>query len=637
MVTPKIDRRLTAILMADIVAYSRLMQHDESGTVACLRTYQKDYLAPLLVEHHGRIVNEVGDAVLCEFASVVGAVECAAELQARMREQPLSISSGEPIQLRIGVNLGEVLVERDGLFGDGINIAARLQSLAQPGSICVSGKVRDEVAGKLVHRLVAMGQHRVKNIAEPIAIFRVEIVPNAARPLPLLLELRSGARLRWWPLAGLGAVALAAGIGMLVWEQTRDTRQHAGDRGGDRPSIAVLPFDDLSASRDQQYFADGIAEELITGLAKFPDLVVIARNSSFTYKDRPIDIRKIGSELGVRYVVEGSIQRADDQVRVVTQLIDADSGGHLWAESYDRPMNAIFVIRDDVTQSVAGVLMGTGGKLEKAEVSRLAAKDPVNLTAYEYLMKGWYEWRKFTREANLAARGYFEQSRQSDPNYARAYAGLAWTYASEYDFEWTDDYDETLRMALELAVTAVRLDANDYRSQWALGWTHLYNREHDAAMANYARARQLNPNDGELLAEMANLLIYVGRPQQAIEQLEEAMRLNPFHDDWYVEYLGWAYEEAGRPHEAVETLHQVIGPNPGKDQLWLLRTLAAALADPAVGRMAEAHDIAAKILAIEPNFTLSAHRRYVEETFPYRSAAQVDRWIAALRRTGLPE
>ena len=637
MTTPRVDRRLAAILMADVVAYSRLMQHDEAGTVAGLRACQRSYLEPLVAEHHGRVVNLAGDSVLCEFTSAVDAVECAVALQRQLLDMPLRIASGEVLQLRVGVNLGELLIERDGLFGDGINIAARLQSLAPPGGICVSGKVRDEVVGKLAHRLVPLGHHRVKNIEEPVAVYRVDPEASATVPLRLLPRLRVRRPPRAWWLAAAALLVLAAGVGAVVWEQARGRGSTSPKREPDRPSVAVLPFDDLSASRDQQYFADGIAEELITGLAKFPDLLVIARNSSFTYKGRPVDIRRVGSELGARYVVEGSVQREEGQVRVVTQLIDAASGGHIWAESYDRPTQAIFVIRDDVTKRVAATLMGTGGKLAEAELSRLAAKDPVSLTAYDHLMKGWYEWRKFTQEGNLAARSSFERSRQADPNYARAYAGLAWTYASDYDFGWTDDYDGTLRSALDLAETAVRLDPNDYRGHWALGWAHLYNREHDAAMANYNRARQLNPNDAELLAEMANLLIFIGRPQQAIEQLKEAMRLNPYHERWYIEYLGWAYEEAGRPQEAVDTLRQVIGPNPGNDELWLLRTLAAALADPAVGRMEEARAIAARILAIDPEFTLSAHRLYVEETFPYARSEQVDRWISALRRTGLPD
>ena len=307
-----------------------------------------------------------------------------------------------------------------------------------------------------------------------------------------------------------------------------------GDKGGlslpEHASIAVLPFNDLSAIHDQQYLADGIAEELITGLAKFPDLIVMARNSTFTYKDKPTDVRQVGKDLNVRYVVEGSITRSDQNVRVTAQLIDATTGSHIWADRYDRSLNNIFEIRDDIMQSIAGTLGGLQGKVAKAEIARVSEKDPNSFTAYDYVMRGWYEWYKLTREGNAAARNLFEQATKIDPNYARAYAGLAWTYSSDYDFEWTDDFDKTLKLVLENASTAVRLDPNDYQAHWALGWASLYNRDYEKAMAEYLRARELNPNDAEVLAEMSNFLVYVGQPKQAIAQLKEAIRLNPFHD-----------------------------------------------------------------------------------------------------------
>ena len=320
----------------------------------------------------------------------------------------------------------------------------------------------------------------------------------------------------------------------------------------------------MSATGDQQYLADGIAEELITGLAKFPELVVMARNSTFAYKDKPTDIRQVGKDLNVRYVVEGSVQRSDHNVRVTAQLIDASTGRHLWADRYDRQLDSIFAIRDDITRSVAGTLGGLQGKVAQAEAARVSGKDPNSFTAYDYVTRGWYEWRKFTAEGNAAARDLFELASKVDPNYARAYAGLAWTYANDYDYEWTDDFDKAIKLASENASTAVRLDPSDYQAHWVLGWAYLYNREHEKAMASYLRARELNPNDAELLAEMANLLIYVGQPKQAIAQVKEAIRLNPFHEQWYEEYLGWAYEEAGMPQEAIEVLEKVISsPGPG--------------------------------------------------------------------------
>ncbi|MGH6804888.1 MAG: hypothetical protein ACREC3_16235 [Methyloceanibacter sp.] len=254
-------------------------------------------------------------------------------------------------------------------------------------------------------------------------------------------------------------------------------------------AIAVLPFDDMSATGDQQYLADGITEELITGLAKFPEFLVMARNSTLAYKDKPTDIRQVGKDLNVRYVVEGTIQRSDQNVRVTAQLIDASTGRHLWADRYDREATGIFAIRDDITRSIAGVLGGLQGKVGQAEAARLSAKNPNSFTAYDYVMKGWYELYKYDRAGNAAARDLFELARKIDPNYARAYAGLAWTYADDIYYQWTDDYDKTLKLALEMASTAVRLDPNDYQAHWVFGWAYLYNRQHEKAMAHYLRAR----------------------------------------------------------------------------------------------------------------------------------------------------
>ena len=422
------DRRLAAILMADVVAYSRLMELDEAGIVASLKAYQTELLEPLLREHRGRVVNQAGDSVLCEFGSAVDAVACAVALQTGMAKRAALGVAGEPVQLRVGINLGEVLVQGADIYGDGVNVAARLQSLARPGGICVSGKVRDEVEGKLAFPMHDFGRHRVKNIKDPVSVFAVGLDPAASHGRALARQRGSG----WWRRRVLVAASAAAALsaGGVAWlELRRDESCPAATAVGpplpDEPPVAVLPFDDLSPARNQGYFADGITEELITGLAKFPDLMVIARNSTFTYKGKAVDVRQIGRELAVHYVVEGSIQREDDEVRVVAQLINANTGYHLWAESYDRQVNGILVIRDDITQSIVGTLMGTRGRLAEAEVERLAEKSPASFTAYDYLMQGWYEWHKFTRPSNMTARNFFLKAKTADPNYARAYAGLA--------------------------------------------------------------------------------------------------------------------------------------------------------------------------------------------------------------------
>ena len=399
-------------------------------------------------------------------------------------------------------------------------------------------------------------------------------------------------------------------------------------------TIAVLPFNDMSATQDQQYLADGITEELITGLAKFPEFLIVARDSTFTYKDKPTDVRQVGKDLNARYVVDGSIQRSGQNVRVAAQLVDANTGSQLWADRYDRQVDNIFAIRDEIMRSIAGTLGGSAGKLAQAEVARLSGKDPNSFTAYDYLMRGWYEWHKFTREGNAAALDLFEQARKIDPDYARAYVGLAWAFEMNYDYDWTDDYDKTLKLELENASTAVRLDPNDYQAQWVLGYAYLYNRQHQEAMAHYLRARDLNPNDTDLLADMGDLLIYIGQPKQAIDQVKEAIRLNPLHANWYAYYLGWAYEEAGMPKEAIEILEQAIDlQNPDDEQLWYLPALAAAYANPAVGRMDDARQIVKTILSRKPEFSTSK----AVSRFPYKTKELVDRYVNAVRRAGLPE
>ena len=626
------ERRLAAILAADVEGYSRHTELDEEASTATLRMY-RGVVEEAISAHRGHVFSSAGDGVVAEFPSIVEAIRCAVEIQNEIAERNASVPEKEQMLFRIGVNLGDVICEDNNLYGTGVNVAVRLQQLAEPGGICISQTVYDQVRKIVEIPFQDIGERRLKNIADPVHVYR--ILPS---PLPWLRRLFSRrGRGRDFGIFAALFLLVAAGVAAFHLRQPAalwDAVLRDGGELPDHPSIAVLPFDDMSSTHDQQYLADGISEELITGLAKFTDLIVMSRNSSFAYKDKPTDIRQVGKDLDVRYVVEGSLQRVDQNVRVTAQLIDASTGRHIWAERYDRQVDSIFAIRDDITRSIAGTVGGDTGKVAQAEVERLSAKNPSSFTAYDYFMRGSHEWYKYDRLSNAAARNLYEQARKTDPNYARAYAGLAWTYASDYDFDWTADYDETAKLALKYATTAVRLDPNDYSAHWALGWAYLYNRQHENAMASYLRARALNPNDAELLAEMATLLIYVGQPKQAIKQLREAIRLNPFHENWYLEYLGWANEEAGMPKEAIEVLEQAIDlQNPDEEQLWYLPTLAAAYAHPTVGRMDDARKIVKMVLSREPEFSTSkAAARY-----PYKTQELADRYVNALRRAGLPE
>ena len=626
------ERRLAAILAADVAGYSHHTEVDEEACTATLRMYRV-VVEELISAHRGHIFSSAGDGVVAEFPSIVEAIRCAVEIQNEIAERNASVPDKQQMQFRIGVNLGDVIAEDKNLYGTGVNVAARLEQLAEPGGICISQTVYDQVRKIVEIPFEDIGEHRLKNIAEPIRVYRIR--PS---PLPWLKRLFSRRGLVWGfsAAAGVALLLLAMAGGAFYLRQPAALWDALIGDGSltEHPAIAVLPFADMSATHDQQYLADGITEELTTGLAKFPELIVMSRNATLTYKDKPTDSRQVGKDLNVRYVLEGSVQRSDQNVRVTAQLIDASTGRPLWADRYDREINSIFAIRDEITRSIVGTIGGLAGKLAQAEVARLAGKDPNSFTAYDYLMRGWYEWHKFTREGNAAARDLFEKARKIDPDYARAYAGLAWAYADDYDYEWTDDYDKTLKLTLENASTAVRLDPNDYQAQWALGWAYLYNRKHEQAMAHYLRARELNPNDAELLAEMGNFLIWIGQPKQAIDQVKEAIRLNPFHENWYEQYLGWAYEEAGMPQKAIEIFEQAIDlQNPDDDGLWYFPFIAAAYADPTVERMDDARKIVKTLLSRKPEYSIS---EALAHAYPYKTKELVDRFVNAARRAGVP-
>ena len=624
------ERRLAAILAADVQGYSHLTELNEEASTATLRMYRA-VVEESISAHKGHVFSSAGDGVVAEFPSIVEAIRCAIEIQNEIAERNVSVPEDGRMQFRIGVNLGDVIAEENNYYGSGVNVAVRLEQLAEPGGICISQTVYDQVRKIVEIPFEDIGERRLKNISEPVHVYR--IVPA---PLPRLRRFFSRTNARRWSVAvGSLLLLLVAAAGSFYLHQPAALWDALlGGAGGlpENPTIAVLPFDDMSPTHDQQYLADGITEELIMRLAKFPTFVVMARTSAFAYKDKPTDVRKVGRDLNVRYVLEGSIQRADQSVRVTAQLIDATTGRQIWADRYDRQVDNIFAIRDDITRSIAGALGGGGGKLAQAENVRLSTINPNSFTAYDYVMRGWYEYYKYTRENNAAARDFFEQATKIDPNYARAYAGLAWTYSSDYDFEWTDDFDKTLKLTLDMATTAVRLDPNDHEARWALGWAYLYNRQHEKALAHYLRARELNPNDAELLAEMGNLLIYIGQPKQTIDQVNEAIRLNPNHENWYVYYVGWAHEEAGMPEEAIKVFEQAIDlKNPDEEQLWYLPTIAAAYAE--VGRIDDAHEVVKTILSREPDFSIAKK----VSRYPYKTKELADRYANALRRAGLPE
>jgi adenylate cyclase len=630
------ERKLAAILAADMVGYSRHVHDSEEAALTQLRQLRV-VIDAVIESHHGRIFDTAGDSVLAEFNSPVEAVRCAIEVQEAVAERNSLLPDARHMEFRIGVHLGDVVVEEAKLKGEGINIAARLEALADPGGILLSGDVYRQVHRTLKVGFDGLGQRQLKNIDEPIEIYRVLSHPTATAGLQRLIR-SAKRRMRTTPnLMTAVPLAAAAILAALTWSQGMWGQEDRPSTPAGKPSIAVMPFQNIGADPEQEYLADGLAEDIITDLSKFRDLSVMARAASFTYKSKSASFSTVRDELGVRYILEGSVRRAGDTVRISAQLTDTADGRSVWAERYDRKLENILEIQDDVTSTIAGTLTGTQGMIALAELRKVDEKPPKSFAAYDYLLKGWHEWYKFTKESNAEARRLFELARGADPSFARAYAGLAWTYSLDYEYDWTEEYDATVANALEMAKTAVRLDDKDYRSYWVLGWANLYSRQYDQAEAAYAKARQMNPNDTELMAEMTSLLIYDGKPQDAVAQLKEAIRRNPLHEEWYVEYLGWAYQEAGMAGECVDVLSKIIRDPPSQAQLWLLRLIATCYADPQVNRMEDARKTAAKILSLDPGFSTAKHRQYVIDALPYKSPALVDHWIAALDRVGLPK
>ena len=501
------QRRLAAILATDVVGYSRLMQADEAGTLAALKSRRTEVLKPLVAKYHGRVVKLVGDGVLVEFASAVDAVECAVRLQEDMDVANAELPEDRRIVLRIGVNLGDIMVEGGDLYGDGVNIAARLEALAEPGSVVVSGKVRQETAGKLQLSFEDLGDHKLKNIAEPIRVYRV-----------------------------LGSKA-----------EAQAERSRPGLAAN--PSIAVLPFTNLSGDREQEYFSDGITEDIITELSRFRNLAVIARNSSFAYKGKNANVGAIARELGVEFVLEGSVRRSNERVRITAQLIQAASGHHIWAERYDRELTDIFSVQDEVTRSITGTM---AVELEEMSLRQARHKSPEVLRAYEHWLRGKsviYSGGQGTFEA----RQHFERAVAADPTYARGHSGLSHTYlweALEYPPPG-ESQTAAWNAALKHAQTAVSLDDTEYEAHRVLAWSYLQRRDWVLAKKHLDRAMRLNPNAADLLADAAYLLQALGEAEEAVKCVQTALRLNPHSPDWYTSYLSCSLFTARRYPEAL--------------------------------------------------------------------------------------
>ena len=586
-------RKLTAILSADVAGYSRLMDDDEEATIRTLTAYRSG-MTELIQQYRGRVVDTTGDNLLAEFISAVDAVNCAIEIQRELAERNVELSDERKMNFRIGVNVGDVIEEEDRIYGDGVNIAARVEGLAEAGGICISGRVYDQVENKLDLRYDFLGEQEVKNIAKPVRVYRVGIEPD---------ELR-------FPERGIK--------GFLSEEPALP----------DKPSVAVLPFDNLSGDPDQVYFVDGIVDDIITELSRFPYIFVIARTTSFTFKGKSVDVRQVGRELGVRYVLEGSVRRINDRVRITAQLIEAATGNHIWAERYDRNLEDIFSVQDEITAQVVGSIPP---ELYSAEMRRAQQKPVESLDVWNYAVRGRWHVLRLTREDNVEAKRLFGKALELDPNYVPALSFLVYCHVCDVLFGWSQEPPQSITEARRLARKAASLDENDSWVQCALGLTEFIAKNPDTAIAHYRRAIDLNPNFALAHGYLSCQLAYAGEAEAAIETGHKAIRLSPRDPELFHFHVGvgTGHFIAERYEEAVTWANKVIADRPETPAGH--RLLAASLAQ--LGRIAEARKALEDLLKITPGLTATLLRNITH----FKRPVDFDRYIDAMRKAGLPD
>lgn len=592
MAEGRAQRRLAAILAADVVGYSRLIEQDEAGTLATLKERRNNILQPLVAEHRGRIVKVMGDGVLVEFASAVNAVACAVELQKRMAAANDGVAEDRQILLRIGINLGDVVVEGGDLYGDGIIIAVRLQEMSEPGGICLSGGVHEQIGNKLPIAFEDLGPCEVKNVAKPVRVFRVEKEGHEPeRP---------------------GTHQIAEG----------------------KPSIAVLPFANISGDPEQNYFSDGVTEDIITELSRFREIFAIARNSSFQYRGKAIDVKRVGRELSVQFVVEGSVRKVANRVRISAQLVDAGTGSHLWAERYDRELADVLTLQEELAHAIAATI---GGRVEAAGRDRTSRLSPAGLTAYELVLRAKALILEFTRLSTDQARALARRAIDIDPTNSRAHACYANCCFNTWMAHWTAERKRMFAEAFHHAKRAVVLDDSDSRAQCWLGFVNLFRRQYEDASVHLEKALEINPNDTEVEIHYAVLLIATGRADAAIERLESVKLRNPFDLSWVPWVKGIAYFTARRYREAIAALTQVNVPI-NEVRGWLAASYAQE------GRLTEAKASLDQFLRVAkddmvtyPGDRLKDWEPYWHAALEYREPREFDHLFEGLRKAGLPD
>jgi adenylate cyclase len=582
MAEDRAKRKLRAVLSADVKGYSRLMGQDEAGTVNKLKEYRA-LMTDLIQKYRGRVVDSPGDNILAEFASIVDATECAVQVQEELNDRNAELPDDSRMEFRIGINLGDVIVDGDRIYGDGVNIAARVEGLAEGGGICLSGSVFDQIEGKIPLNYEYLGEQTVKNIKNPVRVYRINVKSEKIFAFERELKLP------------------------------------------DKPSIAVLPFDNMSGDPTKEYFSDGLTEEIITGLSKIPKLFVIARNSTFTYKGKPVKVQQVSRELGVKYVLEGSVRSASERVRITAQLIEGMTGHHLLAERYDRQIKDIFAIQDDITMNI---MIALQVKLTEGEQARLMSKGTDNIEAYiKFLMAEEHFW-KVSKDGIILARQKYQEAIDLDPEYARAYGGLGATYMIQLWFGWAESPEQAMAKAVEHTQRCLAIDDTNAYAYAFLGALHLVQHQWDKAIAAGKRSVALSPNSANILAIFAITLKSVGRVDEALSMIEKAIRLNPMPPEWYWHELGTYYRLLGRYDEAIAILKK----NLARDSDYLTSMINLTATYSMAGKLDEARVQAKEVLRIMPDFSAEQFMK----GFPYKDQKIIDDFIENLCKAGLP-
>ena len=629
-----IKRKLTAVMHADVKGYSRLMSEDEESTVRTLAEYRQE-LHRLTGEHRGRVVDTAGDGFLLEFASVVDAINCAVELQRIFRGKNLELPQDRRLEFRIGVNIGDVIEHDGSLFGSGVNIAARLEGLADPGGICVSGEAYDQLKGKVELDFVSMGSHSVKNIPEPVRVYKVSI--DGSQCSPVVDSSGKKASSRHLVILALSLVVTVVSIIVVMWFQTVPSKPEPVQQSA-KPvtqqsvaepsdsSIAVMPFDNLSGDPEQEYLGDGITEEIITSLAKIPDLFVIARNSTFIYKGKPVNISEVGKSLGVRYVLEGSVKKSNDRIRVTAQLIDAKSGGHVWAERFDTDFSNVFELEDEITKKIMAALKVKLAlqSSESAEIDRKLEKDPA---VFDRLMRASYMMDSHGKESNRRARKMFEQALESNPQSSRAMTGLARTYLADLQSGWSAARKEDLDTAEGYVTKALELNPASDTATLLLSRVQLARKDLELALQTAQKALALNPNNADTLAFIGRIETFLGDPKDAIINIEKAIRLNPMGPSWYYDALGLALIGASKPNDALAAFTKARELN----QRDVFATIGLIAALNLTGQANKSKSAVDDFVKSHPNFSPDELRKRL----PYKNQQDQERIMKALEASGL--